>query len=92
MRHFVGDPGGILGGYWGYISRKIKNICDRYNVPLKAAALQFGLMHPTVASTIPGPRNSDELKQNMNMATIEINPDLWKELKKEELIHMDCPE
>lgn len=73
-------------------ARKIKNICDRYNVPLKAAALQFGLMHPTVAATIPGPRNSDELNENMIMATIEINPDLWKELKNEELIHGDCPE
>ena len=40
-------------------AKKIKEICDIFDVPLKAAAIQFGLLHPSVASTIPGPRNSD---------------------------------
>ncbi|MBA13713.1 MAG: pyridoxal 4-dehydrogenase, partial [Chloroflexi bacterium] len=39
-------------------TRAIKEICERYQVPLKAVALQFGLKHPAVISTIPGPRNS----------------------------------
>jgi D-threo-aldose 1-dehydrogenase len=73
-------------------ARAIKNVCDRYQVPLKAAALQFGLMHPTVATTIPGPREPEELKENIEMASIDINSDLWKELKQENLIHQNCPE
>ena len=37
-------------------ARRIKRVCDRYGVPLKAAALQFGLAHPAVSATIPGAR------------------------------------
>ena len=73
-------------------ARKIKDVCDRYQVPLKAAAIQFGLMHPSVAATIPGPRSPEEIKDNIAMALIKIAPDLWRELKQERLIHQDCPE
>ena len=73
-------------------AKKIKQVCDRYNTPLKAAAIQFGLMHPSVATTIPGPRSPEEIKDNIDMASISIPGDLWKELKQENLIHTDCPE
>jgi len=73
-------------------AKKIKQVCDRHNTPLKAAAIQFGLMHPSVATTIPGPRSPGEIKDNIDMAGISIQQDLWKELKQENLIHPDCPE
>ena len=73
-------------------TRLIKNVCDKYEVPLKAAALQFGLNHPSVASTIPGPSNPDELIENLKMVNININNDLWKELKDKKLIDLECPE
>ena len=73
-------------------AQKIKQVCDRYNTHLKAAAIQFGLMHPSVATTIPGPRSPEEIKDNIDMASISIPGDLWKELKQENLIHTDCPE
>lgn len=73
-------------------AKKIKQVCDRHHVPLKAAAIQFGLMHQSVASTIPGPRNPKEIEDNIVMASIKIEPDLWRELKQENLIHQDCPE
>ena len=73
-------------------AKNIKQVCDRYNTPLKAAAIQFGLMHPSVATTIPGPRSPEEIKDNIDMASISIPGDLWKELKQENLIHTDCPE
>ena len=73
-------------------AKKIKQVCDRHHAPLKAAAIQFGLMHPAVAATIPGPRSPEEIKDNIAMASINIAPDLWRELKQERLIHQDCPE
>lgn len=73
-------------------AKKIKQVCDRHHVPLKAAAIQFGLMHQSVASTIPGPRSPKEIEDNIIMASIKIEPDLWRELKQENLIHQDCPE
>ena len=73
-------------------ARLIKNVCDKYEVPLKAASLQFGLNHPSVVSTIPGPSNPNELKENLKMVNIAINNDLWKELKDKKLIDLECPE
>ena len=73
-------------------AKKIKKVCDLFDVPLKAAAIQFGLMHPSVASTIPGPRNFDEVQDNINMLNVNIPSELWKELKGQRLIHENCPD
>ena len=72
-------------------ARRIKAVCDRHDVPLKAAALQFGLAHPAVAATIPGPRTPDEVSENVAMASFDIPPDLWAELKYESLIPEQAP-
>ena len=72
-------------------ARKTKDVCDRYAVPLKAAALQFGLIHPAVAATIPGPRSVSEVEENFRMAGHPIPVDLWAELKHEGLIDPLAP-
>lgn len=72
-------------------ARRIKSVCDRHDVPLKAAALQFGLAHPAVAATIPGPRTPDEVTENVAMASFDIPSDLWAELKSESLIPEQAP-
>ena len=72
-------------------ARRIKAVCDRYAVPLKAAALQFGLLHPAVAATIPGPRSVTEVEENFRMAGHSIPGDLWTELKHEGLIDPLAP-
>jgi len=72
-------------------ARSIKEVCDRHAVPLKAAALQFGLAHPAVAATIPGARSIGELEENMRMAAHPVPSDLWEELRDEGLTHPDAP-
>ena len=72
-------------------ARRIKAVCDRHSIPLKAAALQFGLAHPAVAATIPGPRTPEEVSENVAMASFEIPSDLWAELKSEALIPDEAP-
>ena len=72
-------------------ARRIKTVCDRYDVPLKAAALQFGLAHPAVAATIPGPRNPTEVEENVALTGFDIPRDLWSELKAEGLITEAAP-
>ncbi len=72
-------------------ARRIQSVCDNYAVPLKAAALQFGLLHPAVVATIPGPRSVAEVEENFRMAGHPIPPDLWAELKREELIDPLAP-
>ena len=72
-------------------ARSIKEVCDRHGVPLKAAALQFGLAHPAVAATIPGARSIEEIEENLRMAAHTIPAELWEELRAERLIHPDAP-
>ena len=72
-------------------ARRINDVCDRHGVPLKAAALQFGLAHPAVAATIPGARSIEEIEENLRMAAHPIPGDLWDELRAEGLIHPDAP-
>ena len=72
-------------------ARRIKDVCGRHGVPLKAAALQFGLAHPAVAATIPGARSIEEIEENLGMAAHPIPADLWEELRAERLIHPDAP-
>jgi D-threo-aldose 1-dehydrogenase len=70
---------------------EIKEICAKHNVELKAAALQFGLLHPAIASTIPGARKPAEVLQNIESAGAEIPNDLWNELKAEGLLPASAP-
>ena len=92
--------GAIEGAFYNYkkappeIMSKVKRIemvCDRYNVPLAAAAIQFPLGHPAVASIIPGAVKPSEVKQNISMIRIDIPPSLWQELKEEGLLHPEAP-
>ena len=70
-------------------AKAIKRVCDGYNVPLKAAALQFCLTHPSVTSVIPGARSVDEIKENFEMSQYPIPKDLWSELSSSRLIRPD---
>ena len=72
-------------------ARRIKAVCDAHVVPLKAAALQFGLGHPAVAATIPGAASQSEVEDNVQMATYPIPAELWAELKHEQLIPAEAP-
>ena len=70
---------------------RLKLVCDRHGVPLAAAALQFPLAHPAVASVIPGPLTAAEVGLNVAAMRHPIPADLWRELKAEHLIRDDAP-
>ena len=72
-------------------ARRIKSVCDRYEVPLKAAALQFGLGHPAVAATIPGARSAAEVQENFDIAGYPIPSDLWAALRQEGMVPEAAP-
>jgi D-threo-aldose 1-dehydrogenase len=100
----IGGPfnSGILAGRetWNYAKapqevmdrvEAIARVCDAHGVPLAAAALQFPLAHPLVASTIPGPRSATELNQILEWMGVDIPGTLWSDLKGEGLIHESAP-
>ena len=71
--------------------QKIEAVCARHGVPLAAAALQFPLGHPIVASVIPGAISRAQVTMNLNAFNHRIPADLWAELKHEKLIREDAP-
>ncbi len=76
---------------WLEKALRIKAVCDRYDVPLKAAAIQFPLGHPAVASVLAGARSVQETEDNAAMMRYPIPADLWEELRHEGLIAPTIP-
>jgi len=73
------------------VVRQIESICSRYSVPLKAAALQFPLAHPAVATVIPGARSVAELEENFCLMSYPIPPEFWSELQLKMLLPPNAP-
>jgi D-threo-aldose 1-dehydrogenase len=72
-------------------TRRIQAVCDRYGVPLPAAALQFPLGHPAVASVIPGASSPAQQRRTIDAFRHPIPADLWAELKADGLVRADAP-
>jgi D-threo-aldose 1-dehydrogenase len=71
--------------------RKVEEVCRRHSVPLKAAALQFPLAHPAVASVIPGARSAAEAEENFALIKAPIPHEFWKDLQAEKLLPEEAP-
>ena len=59
---------------------RLKDICERNGVPLRAAALQFPLRHPAVRSVLIGARSPQEVRDCVEMARVPIPDALWAEV------------
>lgn len=70
--------------------QKIETVCDRYSVPLAAAALQFPLAHPQVVSVVAGVVDTAQLNATLDNYNVSIPFDFWAELKAEGLIDMEA--
>ena len=66
-------------------------LCARHSVPLQAAALQFPLRHPQVASVIAGAISSDQLQANLAWMNVPIPGAFWDELRASGLVHPASP-
>jgi D-threo-aldose 1-dehydrogenase len=70
---------------------RIKGIAQRYNVPIKAAALQFCLAHPAVAAVIPGASRPERIAEDHAALKAAIPDDFWRELRKQNLVAPTAP-
>jgi D-threo-aldose 1-dehydrogenase len=93
---------GILAGRdsWNYgpappeiVARAnaLRAVCERHEVPLIAAALQFPLAHPAVAAVLPGPRNVEEMEENAKLVHHPIPSAMWADLRAANLVRPDAP-
>jgi D-threo-aldose 1-dehydrogenase len=71
--------------------RKIEAICAQHKVPLPAAALQFLLAHPAIASHVPGTRTVQQMEQNIAWVSHQIPAAFWQDLKLSGLLRQDAP-
>ena len=92
--------GAVEGAHYNYApappeimekTRKIESVCNRFNVSMKAAALQFPFGHPTVVSNIPGVKTKERFEENLSLFTDPIPADFWTALKEEELLVPEAP-
>ncbi|WP_249138117.1 aldo/keto reductase [Phenylobacterium montanum] len=70
---------------------RLEAVCARFEVPLAAAALQFPLAHPQVASVIPGLASAAEVKAAARLMALPIPDALWEALLHEGLLRPDAP-
>jgi D-threo-aldose 1-dehydrogenase len=61
-------------------ARRIAAICDRHDVPLAAAALQFSLRDPRITATIVGMSKPSRIADSIALARQPIPDALWDEL------------
>jgi D-threo-aldose 1-dehydrogenase len=92
--------GAIKGAHYNYElappdimekTRKIETVCSRFNVSMKAAALQFPFGHPAVVSNIPGVKTKERFEENLSLFRDPIPADFWTALKEENLLVAEAP-
>ncbi|MAP11939.1 MAG: hypothetical protein CMQ61_07790 [Gammaproteobacteria bacterium] len=76
---------------WIVKARALADVATRHNVSLKAAALQFPLAHPAVATVIPGAATTTQVYENAALVSDPVPADFWAELKHASLIPDDAP-
>jgi len=70
---------------------RMEAVCARHGTSAAAAALQFPFGHPAVAAVIPGPESAQHVHANIALMRETIPPDLWNELKEQNLLRRDAP-
>ena len=100
----VGGPysSGVLAGgsHFEYVPasneilwkvERIKGICAKHRVGIKAAALQFSLAHPASAAIIPGASSPGRIKEDHQALKARIPDDLWRDLRSQGLVSPNAP-
>jgi D-threo-aldose 1-dehydrogenase len=59
---------------------RLRETCSRHSVPLVAAALQFPLRHPAVATVLVGCRTPEEVAEDVRLSNLEVPDGLWGEV------------
>ncbi|HEY8884703.1 MAG TPA: aldo/keto reductase [Chloroflexota bacterium] len=76
---------------WVAKAQRLKAVCERHGTPLMAAAIQFPLGHPAIATVLTGVRSPAEIEENDRLFRFPIPPELWHDLKAEGLLPEAAP-
>jgi len=70
---------------------KIKALCTKHNIPIKAAALQFSLAHPASAAVIPGASKPERINEDHAAIKAKVPDDFWRDLRSQRLVSPEAP-
>jgi D-threo-aldose 1-dehydrogenase len=70
---------------------RIRALAARHNISVKAAALQFVLANPAVASVIPGASRPERLLEDRAALAEKVPADFWRELREQGLVAVNAP-
>ena len=100
----VGGPynsGALVGGaHFEYgpippeIADRVKTIatlCEKHDVPIKAAALHFSLAHPAVAAVIPGSSRPGRIVEDVAAMRFAVPVDFWRDLRDSGVVSTAAP-
>ncbi len=71
--------------------RRLEDLCEEFAVPLAAAALQFPLAHPAIASVVAGCANGAEARHCADMFSRAIPAAFWRALRGRGLVDARAP-
>jgi D-threo-aldose 1-dehydrogenase len=72
-------------------AQRMKAVCEKYKVPLPAAAIQFPFGHRAVTQILTGASAPKEIEENVRLMQVKIPAELWRELREEGLINPEAP-
>ena len=75
--------------YWLDKAYKLKTACERFNIDLKHAAIQFPYSNEIVSSCLLGMKSRSQVEENYNLYNNKINKEFWNYLKENQLINSD---
>lgn len=70
---------------------KLETLCEQYEFPLAAAALQFPLAHPAVVSVIPGMSSVARIAQTLELINVKIPDSFWQDIRASGLVDDNAP-
>jgi D-threo-aldose 1-dehydrogenase len=71
--------------------RRLEALCAEFDVPLQAAALQFPLCHPCVASVVAGCASASEAANAARFVSHPVPAEFWHALRGRGLIDARAP-
>lgn len=72
-------------------AQELWGVCEAFDVPPQAAAVQFPAFHPATIATIVGAKHPDEVAQVLQWRRMPVPAALWTRLKKDGFIVGDAP-
>ena len=82
---------GAASKEWIERTAAIEEVCRRFSVPLRAAALQFPLAHPAIDVVVAGAQIPEHWEDAVNMLAHPIPGAFWRQLKADSLLPDEAP-